>query len=181
VQTLTPVDSNPEFALYEGSGAPEIDVEKLVYFCASVFWRASVRDWVVEGEKYEAISLGKKYGEDIRQYLLGTAPFPDNAVVNIVLSKLNFPALVFSFPDTLRVDEGWCHRLHIPGITFLLTIGRHSEESKAVCFLRSPVHPIAVSAHGDARIQRDVLRLMGKVAPPWGEYPLVEGFENQKG
>ncbi|HET6842230.1 MAG TPA: hypothetical protein VFK06_11185 [Candidatus Angelobacter sp.] len=180
VKKLIPVDSNSESALFAASGAPEIDVERLVYFCTSVFWRASVRDWQVEGEKYEAISLGKRHREEIRHYLSGSGPFPQNAVVNIVLSKLNFPALAFNFPVTVRVDEGWCHRIHIPGITFLMTIGRQSAESGALCFLRSPAHPIAISTYGDARLQKDVLRSMGKVAPRWAEYPLIEGFENRQ-
>ena len=180
VLKLSPVDSDREFAVYASSGAPEIDAEKLVYFCTSVFWRASVQDWLVEGERYEAISLGKKYGEEIRQYLLGAGQFPQHATVGILLSKLRFPALAFFFPDTVRVDEGWCHRLQIPGITFLLTIGRQSEESKDSCFFRSPAHPIAISTDGDARMQRAALRLLGKIAPPWGEYPLVEGFESKK-
>lgn len=181
VEKLTAApDSTSEFALYAASQAPEVNIEKLAYFATSVFWRASVRSWVVEGEEYEGISLGKKYAEEFRQYLLGDAPFPENATVGVLLSKLRFPALGFLFPVTVRVDEGWCHRLHIPGITFLLTIGRHSPESKSVCFLRSPAHPIAISTHGDARVQKDVLRLLGKVAPPWGEYPLIEGFESQR-
>ena len=181
VEKLIPVPgATRDYALYAASGAPDIDVDKLVHFCASVFWRAAVRDWIVEGEKYEAISLGKKYQEEIRRYLLGTRPFPQNAVVNILLSGLRFPALGFLFPVSFRGDEGWSHRLHIPGITFLLTIGRHSAESHALCFLRSSAHPIAISTLGDARLQKDVLRLMGRVAPAWAEYPLIEGFERQQ-
>lgn len=180
VQKLTEVaDSTSDFTLYAASQAPKIDIEKLTYFATSVFWRASVRSWIIEGEEYEGISLGRKYAEEIRQYLLGVAPFPENATFGILLSKLRFPALSFLFPVTVRVDEGWCHRLHIPGITFLLTIGRHSAESKSLCFLRSPAHPIAISTDGDARVQKDVLKLLGKVAPPWGEYPLIEGFESR--
>jgi len=53
--------------------------------------------------------------------------------------------------------------------------GTTEEGAVLSCVLRSPWHPIFVSFDGDARVQRQVLRQMGKVAPSWGEYPLTEG------
>jgi hypothetical protein len=178
VERLNPIEPNSEFVLYSAADVPGIDIDQITYFCSSVFWRASIQDWNIEGQKYQSISLGNQYGEEIRRYLLGLNPFPENAVVNIVLSKLNFPALFFNFPDSIRTDDGWCHRLHIPGISFILTIGKHSIESRNLCFQHSPSHPITISTLGDAHVQRGILRLMGKVAPKWGEYPLIEGVES---
>jgi hypothetical protein len=100
--------------------------------------------------------------------------------VGILLSKLKFPALAFLNPDTVRLDEGWCHRFQIPGISFSLTLGGKSPAFKAGCFYHSPAHPIAIATDGDERMQREALRLIGKVAPPWGEYPLIEGVEGEQ-
>jgi hypothetical protein len=36
-------------------------------------------------------------------------------------------------------------------------------------------HPIFVSKDGDERVQRQVLGMMGKKAPAWAKYPLVDG------
>jgi hypothetical protein len=174
------LEANANFQLYSASSAPAVNVEQLAYFCTSVFWRAAVRDWYVENRKYEAISLGEKYQEQIRRYLLGEAGFPENAALCVVLSKLKSPALTFNFPDSIRVESGYCHRLHIPGIDFLLTIGKRLDDEQFTCIVRSPVHPITICNEGDARAQRQVLKLMGKVAPPGFEYPLVEGFESHR-
>jgi hypothetical protein len=54
----------------------------------SVFWRASVCDWESSGEKYHAISLGTKYQEQIREYLLGVAELPHSASVLVLVSAL---------------------------------------------------------------------------------------------
>ncbi len=172
-------EASAHFQFYSASSAPTINVERLAYFCTSVFWRAAVRDWCIENRKYEAIRLGERYQEQIRRYLLGEARFPDNAALCVVLSKLKNPQLTFNFPNTIRVESGYCHRLHIPGIDFLMTIGKRLDEERLTCIVHSPVHPVCVCNEGDAHAQRAVLKLMGKVAPPGFESPLVEGSENR--
>jgi hypothetical protein len=178
VEQAQPSFSEREFSVYSTAALQDIKSEQLAYFCASVVWRASVRDWCVEGYNHEAIKLGP-YQDEIRRYLLNETGFPRSATINVVLSRLRTPALTFSFVDTARVDEGHCHRLSIPGITFMLTVGKRAVEDSAICLMHSPEHPIFISTAGDERVQREVLRLMGKVAPRWGSYPLVEGFESK--
>ena len=39
----------PSGTVYSALSVPEIDIEKLVYFGASIFWRASVADWTIGG------------------------------------------------------------------------------------------------------------------------------------
>lgn len=174
-----PIDTADNDLVYSAPSDPNINTDQLVYFCISVFWRASVRDWIASGQKYEAISLGKTYQEQIRKYLLGEREFPQNAAVTVILSQLKFPHLAFNFPDTVRVESCYCHTLHIPGMTFQLMLGKQwPEGTHEGCILRSPFHPIFVCKDGDARVQRNVLRLMGKTDTSWGKYPLIEGFEN---
>ncbi len=61
-----------------------------------------------------------------------------------------------------------------------MTIGKRLDEEQLNCIVRSPVHPVFVCNDGDALAQREVLKLMGKVAPPGFEYPVVEGFESHR-
>jgi hypothetical protein len=60
-----PLYSNDDTAIYSTLNVPTVDVGQLVYFCASVFWRASVTNWLSSGHKYKSINLGKKYQEEI--------------------------------------------------------------------------------------------------------------------
>jgi len=174
-----PEAAEGNFKIYDASAHLSIAVDRLVYFCTSVFWRASVRSWYTSGQRYQGISLGNPYQEQIRRYLLGEEPFPSNAAVTVILSHLKFPHLGFNFPDTVRVDSCHCHTLHIPGMTLQLSLGRQvPRDASYMCILRAPFHPIFVCEHGDARAQRLALHLMGKTDTPWGKYPLVEGFES---
>jgi hypothetical protein len=175
ISAVRPIETTDGFEAYSASSVPAVDIGRLVYFCMSLFWRAAVRDWYVGGQKYEAISLGKRYQEKIRCYLLGETAFPECAVVSVVLSGLKTPVLTFNFPDTARVGSGYCHRLHIPGIDFLMRVGNRLDEERLGCIVHSPLHPVFVCAAGDRHVQREMLKLMGRVAPPGHEFPLIEG------
>jgi hypothetical protein len=164
--------------LYQASSVHGVSIESLVYFCTSVVWRASVADWLSSGHEYERISLGNRYQEEIRRYLLGDAEYPQNVVVVVILSQLDRPVLTFNFPRTDRFDFCRSHRVHIPGITFMVMIGKDARRVLGeICILRSQAHPIFIGDLGDRRAQSEILRLMGRVAPPGAEFPLAEGTE----
>ena len=142
-----PVVQDPEMLVYSASELPPIDVGQLVYFCSSVFWRASVTGWSLFGEKFDPINLGKKYQEELRRYLLGKNDFPDTATVSIFVSQLNKPLLTFSFPESFRSNSRHTHQMHIPGITFVLTMGKALYSTWLTnCVFRSPHHPPASAA-----------------------------------
>jgi hypothetical protein len=174
-----PVHADSEALVYSAPSVSGLGVESLVYFCISVMWRASVTDWWVSGRKYESISLGSRYQEQLRRYLLGETELPETAAVVVIVSGLNRPVLAFNFPVSYRLEFCHSHRFHIPGMTFLLGVGgRVSKDFGEICVRRSQLRPIFVSKDGDARVQREIMRLMGKVAPPWAEYPVTEGVED---
>ena len=185
LESHAPIAYSSETIIYGAHLVSGVSIEQLVYFCTSVFWRASVQDWWASGQKYEAIKLGDKYQEHIRQYLLGNMGFPENATISVVLSKLNRPPLAFCFPVSYKIESNYtsrfhCHRFHIPGITFMLTIGREiaiEPEESYSCILRSQFHPVFVSKKGDARAQSGILAMMGKHNTSWGTYPIIEGVE----
>ncbi len=176
LQQATPIHVDEEAAIFNASTVAGMDVERAVYFCMSVFWRASVREWESSGQRYEGIRLGPKYEEEIRKYLCGDAGFPLNASVMVLVSDLPRPHVSFNFPDTIRVDSSHAHMLHIPGLTFQLALGgQPSAGARESCIVRSEFHPIFVCKDGDERVQRNVLRMMGRRAPAWGKYPLIDG------
>jgi hypothetical protein len=66
----------PGWRGYRMKDSPDIDRPKLAYFAMSVFWRASVHTWKTANGETTCIHLGKRYNEEIRQYLLGDMPIP---------------------------------------------------------------------------------------------------------
>ena len=112
-----------------------IDTDKLGYFALSVLWRAAVREWrTAKDERYQ-IQLGE-YEEPMRQYLLGTAGFPQNvSVVATVCSDslsryFSLPTLAkFKIPIT-------AFAMMTLGINFLVIL--HPLAPEQVCCVRSP-------------------------------------------
>jgi hypothetical protein len=90
--------------VYSASSLPVGAIDQLVYFHASLVWRASVRDWWTVGKKYQAIDLGP-HREQLRRYLGGETGFPEHAVVTVILSQLEQPAIAFNFPESARLDR----------------------------------------------------------------------------
>lgn len=172
----TPVVQDPEMLVYSASELPVIDVGQLVYFCSSVIWRASVRGWSLLGAKIEPINLGNKYQEELRRYLLGEDTFPDTATVSIFVSQLNKPLLTFSFPETFRFNSRHTHQMHIPGISFVFTMGKEQYLTWLKnCVFRSPLHPIYVSKLSDQAVQKDIGLALGKSLSALSKLPLIEG------
>ena len=177
LQQSAEVERGEDAIVYSATAAPET-IHKLAYFCASVLWRAAVRNWRFLDQAYEAIPLGI-YQEQFRTYLLGNSDFPSNAVVNVVLSHLTSPVLAWSVPETIRIDRCRVHRFHVPGITFSLYLGKQAPvECSPICLLRSPIHPIYVAKFGDAFVQTSLLVLMGKIKTPAPADSVMEGYEN---
>jgi hypothetical protein len=155
----------------------EEEVARLSYFCLSVVWRASLCDWYCRGERYQQVELGP-YQEGIRKYLKGEAPVPHRVGVMVMLSGLERPVLAMSFPFSYREDSHHCHRFHIPGVTFVATVGGGDSSmiEDHLSVLRPP-HPILIETLGDKRAQEEMMLLLGKTPPRGFEVPLAEGTE----
>ena len=99
----------PSHAAYSGA-ACGIDTQRLVYFGASVLWRASLRRWTIGTAETTTVDLGV-HQEPLRKFLLGE-PFPEGVV--IVTSCTDFESQgCFFTPCAIR--EGI-----VSGYSFLL-------------------------------------------------------------
>jgi hypothetical protein len=160
LRTASPILSGPKGGAYNASQVQEIEIEKLVYFAASVIWRASLKQWRIQKQMYEPIRLGSRYQEEFRLFLLGEAPFPENAISIVYVSTSEIPPLMAAYPDSLRDDHKHIHRFHIPGIWSHIVIGKNlSEDNRRMCILRSPDHPICLYVKGDELIHNIGLSL----------------------
>jgi len=106
-----------------------IDTEKLGYFALSVIWRAAVHQWNTPfGGKTTVLNLGATE-DTIRNYLLGAAPFPKEAVVLATVCSDPYSRGVFYLPSQTS---------GIPGTSFvMLTLGVH-----LMIFVGSDIPPI---------------------------------------
>jgi hypothetical protein len=149
--------------LIAAAAIPEISVSKLVYFAASVFWRAGVQTWKIPvGEA--RIELGNPYEEQFRQYLMGKVDFPAEAALLVSVSSSPDPLLICGVHSAREAAGFHVHTLVIPGISFRLCVGKLlTREMHRACFLRSPENLIYFSNDWDKLTAGDVYQTVGNV------------------
>jgi hypothetical protein len=138
VAALQPIGSNAEFAYYSTAGIAGIDMDALVYFAMSVFWRASAHRWKdFSGERMGGIDLGP-YEEHIRRFLLGGC-FPDHTVVLVSIWPTREVIPAAHTPRRGRALGYHAFNFLIPGIEFKLLTGRQIPDlMRKACSQMSP-------------------------------------------
>jgi len=127
LQAATPLFDTPKVKVYDVQPLlSSEEVDQYLYFAASVFWRASAHSWKMGNAPVAQISLGGQYQEQFRLYLHGKAALPHNArIVVDVSTEAQHDLMTTVFPCTTRVDDGvYCHKFYIPGLLFILFLGK---------------------------------------------------------
>ena len=124
---VAPFMSTDDTSVYLAANIERVNVAALTYFAMSVFWRAGARSWVIRGVPMAAIRL-KVYQERLRLFLDDQAPFPENVALSVWVSRNTAPHFATYFPTSERQEDCITHRLYIPGIQFILSIGQQMDE-----------------------------------------------------
>jgi hypothetical protein len=146
---------------FSGSDLPGIDMDRLTYFGASVFWRASVHRWPDQN----GIDLGNAYEEHFRQFLIGKAPFPTNAVLVIHIADAETPMEWACFPTGGRVTGAAYHQytFMLPGMLFTLAVGGGiPNQIRFMCAVRSSRRLIFLSARVQDLAQSIAIDMMAE-------------------
>ena len=160
LKTAVPILSGPRGGAYDASKIAGIDIDKLVYFGASVIWRASLRNWRIHKQTYSPIQIPPKCQEELRLFLLGQRSFPVGAASVVYVSTLKVPPLMVEYPDSVHDGERDIHRFYVPGIWFHFVLGEKlSEDTRKMCILRSPAHPICLLVNADSLLHQIGLNL----------------------
>jgi hypothetical protein len=138
---------------FDTADVPGIDHGQIVYFALSMFWRAAVHVWQAGKDIIEPIDLGP-YQENIRRFLRDEEALSPHIFLSVWLSNSEAPLVGSTVPTSWRVESGGImHRMYIPGIAFLLTIGKNVDDStKKTCFMHVPGRPVFMSGHLDAHL-----------------------------
>lgn len=137
--------------VYAGRKISAFDIDKLVYFGMSVFWRGAAREWKSStGAVAPPVDLGE-YFEPIRQYLMGGS-FPDDVFIVVLIHNLKpvaNAALVVQRATNHYGDYYW---FYINGLGFQLYLGKSVPAPiRNVCAFRAPEGAVVVdSAWGKA-------------------------------
>lgn len=144
--------------LYAGAKVKSLDMEKMVYFAMSVFWRGAVHKWT-SSLRSEApdVHLGA-YEEPIRQFLLGTSPLPDDVAIWVLVCPNGSVLNAMLAPWEAHLPECSRYFFYISGLCFVLHFADKLPQSyRTTCAYHSPDKIIWVSAELDGVI-RQILR-----------------------
>ena len=154
---VPPDVADDEVKGYAAARNPDIDVQKLAHFALAVFWKASVHSW--SGSRTEPqIELGK-YGEELRKFLRGEAPFPKYMGLTVGVLPPPVKQISFCQPYCVSVIEFHQFLFYVPGIAYALSVGRAIGDIKENCVLSNPLHPIVASD-----ISGDILGIFRKIS-----------------
>jgi len=128
LEQAVPLAEEAKVRVYDVGKMLGAHVDEYLYFAASVFWRASARAWREDGPR-ERFSLGSGYDEEFRLYLLGQADFPRNGrlfvhVWSDAISGESPVGFTTIGPCSTKIEGERRHKFCIPGITFILFLGR---------------------------------------------------------
>jgi hypothetical protein len=152
----------------------------LEYFAASVFWRSGATQWRHGARIVGSIDLGP-YGERLRCFLLGEEPFPLEAALSVFVDSQQPPDVSMIFPCSGRTGLAHRHIFAIPGLRFVLFVGRVLPEGHRDLAINSD-GPKVVFLENFARtnFQKSLLDLL-RVSPPVGKLALKHSKWRSRG
>lgn len=114
------IDSNTR--VYEADKVSGVNTEQLLYFTASLFWRAGVTDWKVRFAEAPKIDLAPETMEQLRLFLLGRGSLPTNISVFVLLDAETSPRRIMKSPMKVSEAPYTRYETHIPGMIFELAV-----------------------------------------------------------
>jgi hypothetical protein len=138
-----PEQVSPRLKLYRASRISAINVDALIYFAASLFWRASAHTWKLRSKEYSKIDLGP-FQDHLRCFLLGQASFPSEMVLWVSVPETVTPIWALSLmPHGGREDLYHRYRLVVLGVMFDLFVSRNLPAFLSyTCIVRGEDNPV---------------------------------------
>jgi hypothetical protein len=140
----TPVFFGDDINVYAGRTITAFEIDKLIYFGMSVFWRGAAREWKSsKGAVAPPVDM-HEYFEPIRQYLLG-GPFPDDVFILIMIHNEK-PVGNAALPVLQATDQfGDFHWFYVNGLGFRLYLGKQTPAAiRCICAYHNADGPIVV-------------------------------------
>lgn len=155
--TEQPADFNEEgMTVYFLAKNSAIKVDKLKHLALGLFWKASVDPW--SGKQAEPrIELGL-YSEKVRRWLIGESEFPVHMYLIAVISPPLRAQITLNDPYEGR-RQGWrSFFVHVPGLLFMLAVGKTVDPStRWLCIHNNPHNPIVISDQLTTQFQQGMV------------------------
>jgi hypothetical protein len=136
----TPNSAEPDVSIYLAANVPSLDCEKIAHFATGIFWKAAVHSWRSRASTVKLDLRGHE--EQLREYLLGAKPFPDDVLLILRVAPPSVPLLWAVAPVSTKLGV---YRFLVPGIEFSMYVEEQLvRELREGCFVHNPAHPVFV-------------------------------------
>ena len=122
LQAATPVDSNGTSSVFDARSVTGVDVDRLLYFAASIFWRAGIANWATKFADAPKIDLRPEIMAKFADYLLGNGAFPGETSLNVWVASDAQPQRAIISPSKAQETPFVRYEAHIPGMVFELFV-----------------------------------------------------------
>lgn len=140
---VPPLFDEDGMVVYLAAHNPEIKVEKLKHFALGLFWKASVHSW--KGDATDPrIDLGP-YSEEIRKWLRGQNAFPKYVYLVVVIERPKKAQITMNDPYEGVRQEWRTHFVHVPGVLFMMALGKTVDDSVRALSITNAGNPINLS------------------------------------
>jgi hypothetical protein len=125
---LHPVVSQGRLDMFQVRGQAGFDLEKLIYFGLSVFWRGAVHHWKsTNGAHAPKLDLGE-WEEPMRKFLLDSIALPANLVLTLDVWPYNSRHQMSSPPGEMHRSDCLRYWFVVPGLLYRLYLGDNIPE-----------------------------------------------------
>jgi hypothetical protein len=139
----TPNSAEADFSIYLCTNVPSLDCEHITHFATGIFWKAAAHSWRSSASTLKLDLRGHE--EELREYLLGVKPFPDDVLLILRVAPPTVPLLWAVAPVSARDPGLGVYRFYVPGIEFSLHVEEQAvRELREGCFVHNPGHPVFV-------------------------------------
>lgn len=135
--------------------------ERLLYFAASVFWRASAHVWPARKSDVVHSKLAASVESDLRAFLRGEIGFPGSVVI-IAMVWTDVPgSTVIAHPRSHFDGSRVVHTFCVPGVKFaLLPSENQAADELDLSFSGPPGGRVGLCRFRDDRLNREAMKMV---------------------
>lgn len=124
LEALRPAIVTKDVDLYDITGVRAFDIDKLLYFAVSIFWRGAIHDWeTADGLRCPPVELCG-YEEPIRKFLMGEQQLANDVVVTVDIWYAKKVLQAAVTPQASHLPECQRYWFYVPGIIFSIYLGQ---------------------------------------------------------
>lgn len=123
LNSAQPIVGRSGFLVFPQQTIPTINIDKLIYFAMSIFWRGTLHWNPVEGNRASRVYLGR-YERQIRMFLLGRSKLPKDMALIVGVWPFNGVPIMNTFPEMDETEPYRRYWFYISGFFFILAVGK---------------------------------------------------------